>query len=209
MSGSSTEHSAQRPEMRLTGLEAASAMDGNIFNILGKASRRLKEFGLDIQAKEMYGRVTTQAKSYDEALLIISEYVQTELSTPSMAPAGEKEDAGQKLVYVCAPLRGEVERNVEAARLFAKEIFARGDIPLCPHLLFPSIANPKDPAEDAKALAMCMKLIESCHVLNVYGQPTEGMRAEIEHAQHMGIPVHEVAPAKKKAKGKGSRGPSR
>lgn len=106
---------------------------------------------------------------------------------------------GPKRVYICAPLRNDVERNVEAARLFAKEVFDQGDIPICPHLMFPPIADPMNPIQDEKALSMCMKLIESCHSINVYGQPTEGMRAEIAHAKRMGVPVYDSIPVKKKA----------
>ncbi len=329
-----------KPEMQLEG------MDGNIFGIIGNASRLLKRNGLHAQAKEMFERATA-AKSYERALMIVSEYVQTELSDPQQiqnlynlrgferlyktilrdesmpkanlertlygwylsAPAGEYlldseeifisrlkastekpyasliqtcrsihalegdifegldggpytpaltqvgdlyqsycreyterygipatsaisgwklceaslypgaevyneldhgyiarlDSAGPKRVYVCAPLRGDVERNAEAARLFAKEVFDTGDIPICPHLMFPPIADPTNPVQDEKALSMCLKLIEGCHAVNVYGQPTEGMRAEIAHAKRMGIPIHESAPVKKKGQDKTSQ----
>ncbi len=48
--------------------------DGNIFNLIGKASRALKSSGMYDEAKEMSNRVTTSG-SYDEALHIIGEYV--------------------------------------------------------------------------------------------------------------------------------------
>ena len=68
----------QRPKMELIG------QDGNIFSILGRASRLLKENGQPDQAKEMCDRVY-QSGDYYKALNIISEYVETELSekTPS------------------------------------------------------------------------------------------------------------------------------
>lgn len=49
--------------------------DGNIFNLMGIASRTLKRNGMQEQSKEMIEKITTNAKSYDEALGIISEYV--------------------------------------------------------------------------------------------------------------------------------------
>lgn len=58
----------QKPDCPLIGA------DGNIFNLLGFASRTLKENGLDDQAKEMWSRVT-QSQSYDSALSIIGDYV--------------------------------------------------------------------------------------------------------------------------------------
>ena len=64
---------SKRPKMKLVG------MDGNIFSILGRASRLLKENGQPEQAKEMSNRVY-QSGDYYKALNIISEYVETELS---------------------------------------------------------------------------------------------------------------------------------
>jgi len=51
--------------------------DGNIFNLMGIASRTLRRAGLDTEAKEMVDRIT-KSKSYDEALVIIMEYVEVE-----------------------------------------------------------------------------------------------------------------------------------
>lgn len=63
----------KRPKMKLVG------EDGNIFAILGRASRLLRENGQAEQAKEMGSRVY-QSGDYYKALHIISEYVETELS---------------------------------------------------------------------------------------------------------------------------------
>lgn len=65
----------RRPKMRLCG------MDGNIFSILGNASRLLRRDGQADRAKEMVDRVFASG-SYEQALSIISEYVETELSRP-------------------------------------------------------------------------------------------------------------------------------
>jgi hypothetical protein len=51
--------------------------DGNIFNLMGIASRTLRRAGLKKQAEEMVDRIT-KSKSYDEALVIIMEYVEVE-----------------------------------------------------------------------------------------------------------------------------------
>lgn len=67
--------SPHRPKMKLV------EQDGNIFAILGRASRLLKKNGQPEQAKEMCDRVY-QSGDYCEALNIISEYVETELKMP-------------------------------------------------------------------------------------------------------------------------------
>ena len=53
--------------------------DGNVFNLIGIAARTLREHGMGAEAKEMSGRVMG-CHSYHEALAVISEYVETELS---------------------------------------------------------------------------------------------------------------------------------
>ena len=48
--------------------------DGNIFNLVGIASRTLKRDGLSAEANEMTSKVL-KCGSYEEALEIIGEYV--------------------------------------------------------------------------------------------------------------------------------------
>ncbi len=60
-----------KPKCKLVG------KDGNIFNLMGIASRTLKEAGLKEKASEMTNRITN-SKSYDETLRIIMEYVEVE-----------------------------------------------------------------------------------------------------------------------------------
>lgn len=48
--------------------------DGNIFNLMGIASRTLRDNGMADEAKEMCSRITS-CGSYYEALGIIDEYV--------------------------------------------------------------------------------------------------------------------------------------
>ena len=102
----------------------------------------------------------------------------------------ERTQGGPKLVYICAPLRGDVEKNIEFARQKAQEVFQAGDIPVCPHLMFPPVADPENPQQDQAAREMGLRLVESCQQVNVYGPEwTEGMWAEIRHAMDLGIEV--------------------
>ena len=48
--------------------------DGNIFNLMARAIKTLRENNLSEEAKEMRERITSSG-SYDEALCIIGEYV--------------------------------------------------------------------------------------------------------------------------------------
>lgn len=57
--------------------------DGNIFNLMGKASQTLRENGMRTQAKEMCDRIM-QCHSYGSALSIIGDYVNITEDTQSM-----------------------------------------------------------------------------------------------------------------------------
>lgn len=61
----------KKPKAKLIGA------DGNVFNLIGIASRSLKRAGQNDKATEMSERVMNSA-SYDEALSIIMEYVEVE-----------------------------------------------------------------------------------------------------------------------------------
>lgn len=108
---------------------------------------------------------------------------------PFREQVSEPERDDLQLVYICAPLRGNVERNIEFARRRAREVFQAGEIPVCPHLMFPPIANPGDPDEDQAAREMGLRLVTLCQQVNAYGACTAGMREEIELAERLGIPV--------------------
>ena len=102
----------------------------------------------------------------------------------------ERVRGGPKLVYICAPLRGDVKKNIEFAQQKAQEVFQEGNIPVCPHLMFPPIADPENPVQDQAAREMGLRLVESCQQVNVYGSEwTDGMWAEIRHAIDLGIQV--------------------
>lgn len=64
------EHEITKPKCALIG------EDGNIFNLMGIASRTLKRNGMREEATEMCNRITNGAKSYDEALMILQDYVE-------------------------------------------------------------------------------------------------------------------------------------
>ena len=49
--------------------------NGNVFNLMGLASRTLKDHGMKDEAKEMRERIMG-CGSYQEALCVISEYVE-------------------------------------------------------------------------------------------------------------------------------------
>ncbi len=86
--GSGSHAKKIRPKLRLTG------HDGNIFSIMGDAKRLLARNGQGWEADEMCKR-GFQAGSYNEALGIISEYVETELSSAREKKGQKKQKPGR------------------------------------------------------------------------------------------------------------------
>ena len=82
----SQEQALQKPKMELLG------QDGNIFGIMDRASRLLKQAGMKEQSNEMISCVTA-CGDYNKALNIISEYVETELSSPATPQKSTKKKA--------------------------------------------------------------------------------------------------------------------
>lgn len=67
--------------------------DGNIFHLMGIAARVLRQNDMAAEAKEMQNRIMGgDCHSYEEALGIISEYVETELSGSVPTKNKNKED---------------------------------------------------------------------------------------------------------------------
>ena len=76
----------QRPSCPLAG------ENGNIFHLIGLASRALRENGMTAEIKEMQDRIMGgDCHSYEEALGIIREYVETGLP-PAAAKENQKKE---------------------------------------------------------------------------------------------------------------------
>lgn len=101
------------------------------------------------------------------------------------------ESMSRPLTYICSPYSGDVQANTALARQFCSFAIAAGQIPLAPHLLFPQFMNDHDP--DERELAMCFNkvLLSRCDGVWVYtGRVSRGMRAEIEWARELELPIH-------------------
>lgn len=62
--------------MKQTNLEVKLiGENGNIFNLLGIVSKELKQNGFSNQSHQLWKEVCENAKSYEEALAFIQEYV--------------------------------------------------------------------------------------------------------------------------------------
>lgn len=98
--------------------------------------------------------------------------------------------APSKRVYICSPLRGNVEHNQDKARIYCRFAFESGYVPICPHIYYPQFLDDDDKNERAAGMRYGLEVMWQARELWVFGERiTEGMRAEIELAKDLKIHV--------------------
>lgn len=95
-----------------------------------------------------------------------------------------------KMIYICSPLRGDIEMNIQRANRYC--LFAAGQevIPLAPHTIFTQWLDDNDQGEREAGMLLGIKLLAKCDEVWVFGSRiSEGMAKEIEVAVSLGKPV--------------------
>ncbi|HEM6178989.1 TPA: hypothetical protein U2D36_000802 [Streptococcus suis] len=91
----------------------------------------------------------------------------------------EKQESFKPLIYICAPYRGDVAKNIEDAIRYAEFAYQQGNVPITPHLFFPFLNEEKEEHRQ-DALAMDLILLGKCQEVWVFGSEiTEGMQVEL------------------------------
>ena len=91
----------------------------------------------------------------------------------------------KKKIFICSPYRGRVEENKKNAVSYARITAMSGDVPIVPHLYFPSFLDDNIPNERMTGIAMGLELMDMCDEVYVFGfDITEGMKFELDHGNH-------------------------
>lgn len=105
-------------------------------------------------------------------------------------PKKPKRKMPTKRVFVCSPLKGSIEKNIARAEIYSRFAFDSGFVPITPHIYFPRFLDDTDKDERVAGLRYGLEEMWRCKQLWVFGlNITEGMRAEIELAKALKIPV--------------------
>lgn len=72
----------------------------------------------------------------------------------------------ERVVYICSPMKGNIAENVRKAQAFCAAAIA-----------------------SHAGIEMGIELLKKCDEIWVFGEPSEGMRAEIEEAKSLRLPV--------------------
>ena len=95
-----------------------------------------------------------------------------------------------KLVFICSPYRGDIERNTLRSQAYCRFAYTQGTVPFAPHLHNTQFLDESISEEHQAGIVLGLHLLSHCEELWVFGnQTTEGMRVEIEAARKMDMPI--------------------
>lgn len=103
----------------------------------------------------------------------------------------DKDYSHRPITFICSPFRGDILSNQMLARRFSRFALTRRVIPIAPHLLFPQFLDDSVPDERELALFMNARIMSFCEQVWVCvpDSITEGMAAELDIADQMGLPI--------------------
>lgn len=101
----------------------------------------------------------------------------------------------KKKVYICAPLGGDVEENIQKALTYTLFALKSGTAPVVPHI-YALCLNDSDQGERELGRSAGMSLLWFCDEIWVFGDEiTEGMSAEIRFCQNLNIKIRKIKPS--------------
>jgi len=94
------------------------------------------------------------------------------------------------LIYICSPLKGDVERNIKKAIGYSRLAYLKGGIPLAPHVIFTTFLDDEILEERNAGIEMGISLLTKCDEVWVFGERiSEGMQSEISIAKALNIKI--------------------
>lgn len=98
-----------------------------------------------------------------------------------------------RVAYVCAPLAGDLKKNISNAKKFGKFLFDRGMAPVIPHI-YAEILDDKDPYDRELGMNADRSLLFKCDEMWVFGDKfTKGMKEEIHFAKMINMKIKYIS----------------
>ena len=99
-----------------------------------------------------------------------------------------------KLVYICSPYAGDVERNIRFAKAACHYAMEQNCAPVAVHLLYPQFLNDAVHSEREAGIQMGLRVLASCEELWCCGERiSHGMSCEIAEAKRLSIPIQNLS----------------
>ena len=91
----------------------------------------------------------------------------------------------RNIIYVCSPLKGDIEKNRQKACEYCKFVVEKGHIPMAVHLMFPRFMNDNNNIDRTKAITMELDILARCDELWCFGEEiSKGMLVELMFASN-------------------------
>ncbi|OQA48414.1 MAG: hypothetical protein BWY46_01421 [Firmicutes bacterium ADurb.Bin300] len=102
-----------------------------------------------------------------------------------------------KIIYVCSPLRGDIENNRAKAAGYCSMVVAEGYIPFAPHLYFTEFLKDEIPIQRETGMKLGIDFIYRMNPekdeLWYFGEGiSQGMQAEIDTAKTIGMKIKNI-----------------
>ena len=98
-----------------------------------------------------------------------------------------------RVAYVCAPLAGDLKKNIGNAKKFGKFLFDRGMAPVIPHI-YAEILDDKEPYDRELGMNADRSLLFKCDEMWVFGDKfTKGMKEEIHFAKMINTKIKYIS----------------
>lgn len=97
-----------------------------------------------------------------------------------------------KKVYICSPLGGNVEENLQKVKMYTRYALMCGTAPVVPHF-YAFCLDDHNRKERETGMAAGMSLLWFCDEMWIFGTTvTEGMAAEIRFCNDFHIPTRKI-----------------
>lgn len=98
-----------------------------------------------------------------------------------------------KKVYICAPLGGNVEDNLQRVKKYTEYALKCGTAPVVPHF-YALCLNDSIPKEREIGMTAGLSLLWFCDEMWIFGdEVSEGMRGEIQFCQNLNIKMKNIS----------------
>ncbi|MEE1002544.1 MAG: DUF4406 domain-containing protein [Acutalibacteraceae bacterium] len=97
-----------------------------------------------------------------------------------------------KKVYICAPLGGNVDKNLQRVKEYTRYALMCGMAPVVPHF-YALCMNDNIPKEREIGMAAGLSLLWFCDEMWIFGdEETEGMKSEIQFCRNLNIRTRKI-----------------
>ncbi|HCC60019.1 MAG: DUF4406 domain-containing protein [Candidatus Staskawiczbacteria bacterium RIFOXYC1_FULL_37_43] len=96
----------------------------------------------------------------------------------------------RKKIYICSPLSGNIEENIEKAKEHCRDVSLKGFLPIASHIYFTQFLDDNNSEERDIGMEMGLELLKLCDEVWVFGDKiSEGMKKEIQFAKKLNIEI--------------------